>query len=296
MKLTWRQIEAFRAIMLTGTVTRAAEFLSISQPAVSTLLSNLEHELGYELFQRHHGRLSVTSEAEAFYPEVERAFVGLDDIAASAAAIGQMQRGILRIATMPALAGDPLYDAVTSFTDKHKNISLIFEVQPKLTVLNWVATSRCDVGISSGPSNNPAIDTELLSTDDTICLLPLGHPLARKSAITPQDLHGIDLVSLPPETDMRRRLEKLLTDSGSVPVRRLETRTGQAMWKMVERGVGVAVNTNFRLSGELARNVVALPFKPDIGVDVLLLFPAHRPKSKLAIEFANHMQAYCHPK
>ncbi len=65
-----RQIEAFRAIMLAGTVTGAAERLRISQPAVSRLISQLESKSKLKLFQRQRQRLHPTPEAIAFYREV----------------------------------------------------------------------------------------------------------------------------------------------------------------------------------------------------------------------------------
>ena len=52
-----RQLDCFRALMITGTMTRAAEQLSISQPAVSNIIAALEHEIGFSLFTRRAGRL-----------------------------------------------------------------------------------------------------------------------------------------------------------------------------------------------------------------------------------------------
>ena len=293
MKLTWRQIEAFRAIMLTGTITQAAEFLSISQPAVSTLLGNLEHELGYKLFQRQHGRLVVTSEAEALYPEIERAFVGLDDISAAAFAIGRMQTGIVRLAVMPALAGNLLMDAMASFLKERPNISLNFEVQPRLTVLKWVATNRCDIGITGEPADHPAIETRLLSVDEAVCVLPRDHPLVSKATVTPEDLDGDNLICLPPETRSRRHLDRMLEETKSIPSRRVEVRTAQSLWQLVELGVGVGVGTQFLLSGQMAENVAVRPFKPVIRTESLLLYPRERPMSKVAAEFCEHLEARC---
>lgn len=293
MKLTWRQIEAFRAIMLTGTITQAAEFLSISQPAVSTLLGNLEHELGYKLFRRQHGRLVVTSEAEALYPEIERAFVGLDDISTAAFAIGQMQTGILRLAVMPALAGNLLIETIASFLKERPNITLNFEVQPRLTVLKWVATNRCDIGITAGPADHPAIETRLLSVDAAVCVLPRGHPLVGKATVTPEDLDGENLICLPPETRSRRHLDRMLEETKSVPSRRIEVRTAQSLWQLVELDVGVGVGNRFLLSGQMAENVAVRPFKPVIRTETLLLYPRDRPMSKVAVEFCEHLEARC---
>ncbi len=292
MRMTWRQVEAFRAIVLLGTITRAAESLSISQPAVSILLANLERELGYKLFRRQQGRLVATGEAEALYPEIERAFVGLDDISLVARAIGQMQAGVLRIVTMPVFAGPLLSDVVARFAQMHPEVSIVYEVQARLTILNWISTNRCDLGISAEPADHPGVQSRTLSSGEAVCVLPPEHPLASKAFITPQDLDGQNLISLPAEARSRRQLDQLLEDSRSRPVRRVETRTNQALWQLVERGVGVGVVARFALSGRQAENVVVRPFRPAFGSDVLLLQARNRPLSRLAAAFCEHIDAF----
>ena len=68
--LNIRQLECFRAIMTTGNMTQAAEMLGIAQPSASSLIANLEHSLGFELFERSKGRLIATPEARALLPDV----------------------------------------------------------------------------------------------------------------------------------------------------------------------------------------------------------------------------------
>ncbi len=292
MKLTWRQMEAFRATMQLGTVTHAAESLSISQPAVSILLANLESELGYKLFLRQQGRLVPTGEAEALYPEIERAFVGLEDISLAARAIGQMQAGVLRIVTMPLFARALLSDVVAGFALAHPNVSVVYEVQARLTILNWIATNRCDLGISTEPTDHPGIQSRALSSGEVVCILPPGHALASEPFITPAHLDGQNLISLPAEARSRRQLDRLLEDSRSHPVRRVETRTSQAVWQLVERGVGIGVISQFPLSGPQAENVVVRPFRPEFASEVLLLHARYRPLSRLASAFCEHIDSY----
>ena len=87
MKPTHRQIEVFRAVMATGHVTQAADRLGSSQPTLSRELARLEASLGMALFDRVRGRLRPTVRAMALLEEVERSFIGLDRIAATAAAL-----------------------------------------------------------------------------------------------------------------------------------------------------------------------------------------------------------------
>ena len=97
-----RQLEAFRALILRQTVTRAADMLHISQPAVTRLINDLETDVGFSLFDRINGRLNPTPEAMVLFEEVERSFAGIDRIAQTAEQIKSLRRGSLHIAGAPA--------------------------------------------------------------------------------------------------------------------------------------------------------------------------------------------------
>ena len=103
-KLTHRQLEAFRAVIETGKVTSAATALNTTQPSVSRMLSDLEHVVGFALFDRRGRQLVPTTEALALYEEVDRSFVGLAEISRVAEDIRDFRTGSLLIAGMPALA------------------------------------------------------------------------------------------------------------------------------------------------------------------------------------------------
>ena len=78
VKLRFRHIEGFRAVMQTGTATGAASLLNVTQPAVSQLMTEMEGAVGFALFDRRGGRLVPTSHAALLFDEIERCFTGLD--------------------------------------------------------------------------------------------------------------------------------------------------------------------------------------------------------------------------
>ena len=85
--MNFKQVEAFRAVMMTRSMTTAAGLLHTSQPNVSRWIALLEKTLGFVLFQRVGTRIIPTPEAEAFYADVERAFIGLESLNDSASSI-----------------------------------------------------------------------------------------------------------------------------------------------------------------------------------------------------------------
>lgn len=97
-QITHRQLAMFRAIMLHGNLSRAADATASSQPTLSRELARLEQVLGFALFDRVRGRLRPTVRAMALLQEVERSFVGLDQIAARAQELRTLTTGRLRLA------------------------------------------------------------------------------------------------------------------------------------------------------------------------------------------------------
>lgn len=115
MKLN--EVEAFDAVMRTGSTMRAAELLGISQPAISRALARLATSTRLTLFKTVRGRLIPTPEAELFQTEVRTAFAGIDRLKSKAASIREFGTGTLRIACFPALGLSFVPKAIRLFRD-----------------------------------------------------------------------------------------------------------------------------------------------------------------------------------
>ena len=98
MALNLRQIEVFRAVMITGSIRGASELLFVSQPAVSRLLAHTELRVGFALFQRVKGRLYATPEAKKLFREVESVYAGVQRVNQLARDLGEHREGILNVA------------------------------------------------------------------------------------------------------------------------------------------------------------------------------------------------------
>ena len=119
-----RQVEAFRALMETNSVTKAGKLLFITQPAVSRLIADFEDTVGFCLFERRKGRLYPTEEGKLLYKEVEKAFIGLKQIAQTAQSIKSLARGSLRIVAIPAMVTSFLPSVVSAFSKKYSGINI----------------------------------------------------------------------------------------------------------------------------------------------------------------------------
>ncbi len=123
-----RQIGAFRQVMRLGSMTAAAHALSVSQPAVSRLIADLEANLGFALFERRAGKLFPTQDAHAFGSEVERMFYGLDRLERFAKDLRGLHQGALTLATLPMVSFSILPRTLARFLRDHAGLHVAHNV------------------------------------------------------------------------------------------------------------------------------------------------------------------------
>lgn len=289
--ITLRQIEAFKAVIDAGTVVQAAQVLRRSQPSVSRLLSDLEATIGYPLFDRHKGRLSPRNEAQELCAEIDRCFVGLQQIEELAERIGRSRTTQLRIAILPALSVGPLPVVAARFLDRHPEVFLKLETQPRLQVLDGFEDNRYDVALTTLPFENTDFSTRHLATTEFVCFVPADHPLSALEVITPQDLDGVSCISPSHRTPLRQRLGRVFSDAGVRPDIRIEVADAQSAIGLVEQGVGVCIGWRFLNDYAISRGVRVIDFRPRLSVELGALFPANRPLNGVATEFVDAFAA-----
>lgn len=282
-----RQIEAFRALMLTGSTTRAAEAMHITQPAVSRLVRDLQEALELVLFDKQGNRLAPTREALALFTEVERSYVGLERIAQSARELRERRAGVLRIAAMPALANTVLPRFTGEFLARRENLDLALFGLASVTVLDWVVSDQCDLGFAAAPIQHPAVRAEKMPTARYVAVLPEGHRLASRRSLTPQDLADEPFIAIGPTTPSTFRLDDVFSAAGVTRRIRVETPLSGIACGLVAAGVGVSVVDPFTAAEYAAHGVAARRFEPAIHFQVAALYPAGRTLSPVAREYVD---------
>jgi DNA-binding transcriptional LysR family regulator len=284
-----RQIEAFRAVMVAGTVTGAAARLRISQPAVSRLISQLERTTKLALFVRSKQRVYPTPEALAFYSEVERAFIGIDKLERAAANIRNLVTGNLRIVSLPALGLGFLPHVIKRYRDMYPNVTVSLQTRSSSTVMDWVTALQFDLGLASNTVEKPSIKTSLFAATEGVCVLPPNHGLAAKSAITASDLRGEHFVSLSAEDQARFQIDHVFAEARVERQLSLETPYAATACAMVMEGLGVSIISPFTAEDFRGRGLLIKQFRPAIHFRTMLLQPAERPPSLAAEKFMTAM-------
>lgn len=270
---THRQLSLFRTIMLHGSLSRAAEASGSSQPTLSRELARLEHLLGFALFDRVRGRLRPTMRALALMQEVERSFVGLEQIAERARALKNQATGWLRLACLPALAHSLAPRALFHLAKLHPTLPVSVHPLESPWLEQAMAEQRFDAGLCETTQAPPGTVLVPLLTVNEVAVLPGGHPLCRKKVLQPHDFAAQPFISLAAGDPYRQAIDRMFEAAGVQRTLQLETASAVAVCAMVRQGLGLAI-VNPLTALEMAGPALAIrPLSEPVPFSVSLLLP-----------------------
>lgn len=284
-----RQLEAFKAVMTAGGVSRAAELLHISQPAISQLISQLESYCGFVLFQRSGRRLKPTREAEALLIEAEAMFEGIARVDRVMASLREQRWGALSIGAFPTICRRLLPRIVSDYCRERPDVKLHLQSMRSRSAIDAVATRQIDMALSFMVADRKEVQSEHLMSLKAVCVLPEGHPLASRANIHAADLANLPFVSLGPQDQSRLLIDKVFDDRG-IP-RQLHIETGQSdiACELVAQGMGVSIVDPISASHSQALGLVVRRFEPVVTFNMWLIFSKLTGKSSLVEHFTNHL-------
>ena len=221
--LQFRQIQAFYAVMITGTVTQAAKQLGISQPGVSNLIANFEHYIGFKLFTRISGRLHPTPEAQRLFDSSEGVIEGFDMISRRASAIRHLETGKLVVAGLPELSLEFIPKLISQFLNEKPKVNISFQTRASTKIQEMVSDHIIEIGICEGPIAYENLTAQQFSYP-CYCVVPASHRLANKKFLTPENLHEEPLITLGQSHMTYHRLRKIFTKKQCVWNDRCQTR------------------------------------------------------------------------
>lgn len=291
MQLNPRQLEAFRTVMMTGSMTLAAEMLKVSQPAVSRLIKDLEQTVGLRLFRREGNRLIPGAEAQRLFSEVDRFYKGIARVEQVAEDLKSLRAGTLRIGSMTTLGLSVVTEGVRRFSCDRPGVRTSLDVRNSMSILELTAANQIDVGFVQVIADEyPGIDAIPLPPVDVVCVLPTTHPLARKKAIQIADLQGQSIIALNVNNPIRLRLEAAMDAAGVTCEYPLETTLAHSACTLAAGGLGLAVCDPFSATYTKFPGAVWRRLVPSIPFQVSMVFPAHQQRSKIVSDFVNVMR------
>ena len=287
LKFKIRQLEAFRAVADSGSITKAARHLGISQPAVSRLVSDFSKTVGFDLFQRRRGILEPTSDSRYLLSEVRRLIDSLDHLEDLRRDLTERTVGHLRIACLPGFATSHLPSVLVNFLRSRPGVTVSLEPDRPERILEWIIGEQYDCGLTDGFSGHPATISQDLDIK-SVCILPNGHPLEKKEYITPSDLSKERLIHARRDSWFFQELARCFGADNVEINSFVEVRQFTTACTMVNEGIGASVVSALDAEAFRETGIIIKPFKPAIFHRLSIIQPASGPSSPVVLDFIDN--------
>jgi DNA-binding transcriptional LysR family regulator len=242
MAFTLRQLQYFVAVAEQGSVTRAAQNLSISQSSVTEALKELEGDLGVELFDRHPRGLAITHNGHQFLRHATKILASVADARTSFSRERSTTAGKLNIGVTSLVAGYVLSDLLARYRRAYPGVEVSAIEDNGGYLEHLLVGGELDVAVMviSNLRDRMALQAEILETSPYRLWLPMGHPLVSADIIGVADISREPLIMLTID-EIEENTGKLLTALGARPHVAFRTRSVEAVRSLVATGAGVAL-------------------------------------------------------
>ncbi|MCB9992868.1 MAG: LysR family transcriptional regulator [Hyphomicrobiaceae bacterium] len=242
MAFTLRQLQYFVAAAESGTVSGAAQKLSISQSAMTDAIKELEQDLGVALFERHRRGLSITHQGHQFLRHAQRILGSVSDARLSFAEDREARTGRLHLGVTSLVAGYVLSDILARYRRAYADVQVTAIEDNGDYLEHLLIGGELDVAVMviSNLRDRAALQAEIIEVSPYRLWLPLGHPLASADIINPSDIVGEALIMLTVD-EIEESTDKLLSALGVRPEVAFRTRSVEAVRSLVATGAGIAL-------------------------------------------------------
>jgi DNA-binding transcriptional LysR family regulator len=216
--MEWNQLHYFQTVARLQHFTRAAETLSISQPALSRSIARLEEELGVPLFERQGRAVSLNRYGEIFLKRVHRA---LQEIAEGQQEIQDLvdpAHGSISLGFIHSQGSNLVPDLLGLFRKSSPHIGVKLYQNSQGSLLEQLRDGEIDFCFCSAPDSSEGVQWVELLTEELFAIVPTEHRLASRSSIALSELAGDPFILVKKETHgLRDITDRLCQEAGFVP-------------------------------------------------------------------------------
>jgi LysR family transcriptional regulator, low CO2-responsive transcriptional regulator len=236
------QIRAFHKVASTGSFTRAARELFITQPAVSQEIKALEASLGIKLFDRSGKNVRMTAEGEVLLSYALRLFALHEEMESLFGRSKNLQHGQIKLGSTALMGTYFLPKIIGRFNRRYPGIEIDLQMGNSDQVMHLVLEGLVDLGFSGMTTNHTRLESILIHQEKLIMVASPRHPLSARK-ISLDDISDTPFIWREKGTQTRKLIEKwfLRQLRGHYPRKSIELQNMEAAKRMVEEGYGITV-------------------------------------------------------
>ena len=288
-----RRLQVFHAVAKHLSFTKAAEALFMTQPAVTFQIKQLEEHCNTRLFDRGHGRISLTPAGEVVHEYAERILSLSAELDTRLKEMTGEVAGVLLIGASTTIAEYLLPRVLGEFSSRYPKVLPRLFVANSEIIEHRVAEHTLDIGFIESPSHQASVASDECCEDELQVVCAPGHPLAGLKSVGARQLAQHPFVSREPGSGTREVTDHYFEKQGVPPDSLnvvMELGSPEALKGLVATGMGFAIMSRATVA-RAARlgEVVAIPLAPRLIRALSVVYPKERFRSRLAdtfIEFA----------
>lgn len=279
-------LHTFHLVALHQSISKAAERLGISQPAVTQQIRRLERHLGVGLFDRTGRRIVLTDAGQTLDAFAQRIFHLVDGARDAMDSLLGLQTGHLRIGASRTAGAYYIAGLLDRFKRRHPGVAVSLSVGNSEMIMARVLDFSLHAGVVAGPAVDPHLVSRPVASDGLLVVLSPGHPLCGRTAVGIHELSRYPVILREPGSATRRIIERAFHDAGLEIQAAMELESNQAIKSAVADGVGVGIMARAAVVEELASGrLVGRPLKDPLRLDFALVYHRDRTLSPVVAAF-----------
>ncbi|WP_333844790.1 LysR family transcriptional regulator [Pelomicrobium sp.] len=290
-----RRLQVFYTVAKQLSFTKAAELLFMTQPAVTFQVKQLEEHFNTRLFERSHGKISLTPAGQLVFDYAERILSLSSEMETRMQEMTGGLAGPLSIGASTTIAEFMIPRILGEFKSAYPRVQPRLVVGNSEMIENLVADHMLDLGFIESPPHLPQLKNEILCEDELVMICAPQHPLAQSTSVTPKQLAELPYVSREPGSGTREFADQFFAKHGLTPEEMnivMELGSPEAVKGVVETGLGFGVLSRATVEKELKlRTLVAVPFRPRLTRIMSMVLPKEKFRSRLLTTFVDFAAA-----
>ncbi|MBJ9237855.1 DNA-binding transcriptional regulator YeiE [Citrobacter braakii] len=235
MHITLRQLEVFAEVLKSGSTTQASVMLALSQSAVSAALTDLEGQLGVQLFDRVGKRLVVNEHGRLLYPRA----LALLEQTTEIEQLFRKDNGAIRVYASSTIGNYILPAMIAHYRQDFPDLPLELSVGNSQDVINAVLDFRVDIGLIEGPCHSTEIISEPWLEDELVVFAAPSSPLT-KGPVTLEQLAASPWILRERGSGTRELVDYLLLSHLPRFQMAMELGNSEAIKHAVRHGLGIS--------------------------------------------------------
>lgn len=286
-----RRLQVFHAVARHGSFTRAAEALFMTQPAVTFQIKQLEEQFNTRLFDRGHGRVTLTSAGELVMAYAERILGLSEELESRVSELTDELSGVLHLGTSTTIASYWLPHLLEGFKRLYPRVIPRVSVGNSQLIETRVMDRNLDVGLIEIITEQPTLDRRSAGRDELQLIVPPNHPLASARSVRAEQLVSYPLLHREPGNAIRDLVDQFFAAAG-IPFEDLnvaaELGSLSAVKHLAAQGFGVAIASAAAIRRAVeAGRLVGVPLSPRLYTPLEVILLKDKFRSRLVNTFAD---------